>query len=168
MDDDGQADLYELTQEVCEARGLPAYEVSNHAASKQYQSRHNMTYWRGGDWIGIGPGAHGRLTIDGTRIATHASARPADYQLSAQTPLVPAPLSGLSPLDNARELIALGLRADAGFDLERITQITGNDVDSATLKSFIETGLVRLNGSTVSLTREGRLLADRIAAELSP
>ncbi len=168
MDDDDQADLYELTQEVCEARGLPAYEVSNHAASKQYQSRHNMIYWRGGDWIGIGPGAHGRLTLEGTRIATHAAARPADYQLSAQTPLKPASFSGLSPLDNARELIALGLRADAGFDLERIRQVTGSEVDLATLKSFIETGLIRQNGSTVSLTREGRLLADRIAAELSP
>lgn len=168
MDDDDQADLYELTHEVCEARGLPAYEVSNHAASKHYQSHHNMTYWRGGDWIGIGPGAHGRLTVDGTRIATHAPARPADYQLSAQTPLEPASFSGLSPMDNARELIALGLRAEAGFDLERITQVTGSEIDPDGLKSFVETGLIRQNGSTVSLTRAGRLLADRIAAELSP
>ncbi|MCH2457393.1 MAG: radical SAM family heme chaperone HemW [Henriciella sp.] len=124
MDDDDQADLYELTQEVCEARGLPAYEVSNHAASKQYQSRHNMTYWRGGDWIGIGPGAHGRLTIDGARIATHAPARPADYQLSAQTPLERASFSGLSPLDNARELIALGLRAWNGLHRSQVTTST--------------------------------------------
>lgn len=168
MDDDDQADLYELTQDICEAHGLPAYEVSNHAASKQYQSRHNLTYWRGGDWIGIGPGAHGRLTVDGARIATHAAARPADYQLSVQTPLDRSSLSKLSPLDNARELLALGLRSNVGFDLERITQVTGQSVDGATLKSFVETGLIRQNGQTIALTREGRLLADRIAAELSP
>ncbi|RIJ27652.1 radical SAM family heme chaperone HemW [Henriciella algicola] len=168
MDDDDQADLYELTQDISEAHGLPAYEVSNHAASKQYQSRHNLTYWRGGDWIGIGPGAHGRLTVDGARIATHAAARPADYQLSVQTPLDRSSLIELSPLDNARELLALGLRADVGFDLERIARITGSETDATTLQSLIETGLIRQNGPTVSLTREGRLLADRIAAELSP
>ena len=168
MDDDDQADLYELTQDICEAHGLPAYEVSNHAASNQYQSRHNLTYWRGGDWIGIGPGAHGRLTVDGARIATHAAARPADYQLSAHTPLDRSSLSKLSPLDNARELLALGLRSEVGFDLERITKVTDSEVDSTTLKTLADSGLIRQNGSTVSLTREGRLLADRIAAELSP
>jgi putative oxygen-independent coproporphyrinogen III oxidase len=168
MDDDDQADLYELTQDICEAHGLPAYEVSNHAASKQYQSRHNLTYWRGGDWIGIGPGAHGRLTVEGRRIATHSAARPADYQYSVQTPLDRFFLSELSPLDNARELLALGLRSDVGFDLERIARITGSETHAATLQSLIETGLIRQNGPTVSLTREGRLLADRIAAELSP
>lgn len=168
MDDDDQADLYELTQDICEAHGLPAYEVSNHAASKQYQSRHNLTYWRGGDWIGIGPGAHGRLTLDGARIATHAAARPADYQLSVQTPLDRSSLSELSPLDNARELLALGLRSEVGFDLERLARITDSETDAATLQSFIETGLIRQNGQTIALTREGRLLADRIAAELSP
>lgn len=168
MDDDDQADLYELTQDISEAHGLPAYEVSNHAASKQYQSRHNLTYWRGGDWIGIGPGAHGRLTVDGVRIATHSAARPAHYQLTTQTPLDQSSLSALSPLDNARELLALGLRSDVGFDLERTALIIGSDTDAATLQSLIETGLIRQNGPTVSLTREGRLLADRIAAELSP
>ena len=168
MDDDDQADLYELTQDICEAHGLPAYEVSNHASSKQFQSRHNLTYWRGGDWIGIGPGAHGRLTVGGARIATHAAARPADYELSVQTPLDRSSFSELSPLDNARELLALGLRSEVGFDLERIARITGNEIDAATLQSLIETGLIRQNGPTVSLTREGRLLADRVAAELSP
>lgn len=168
MDDDDQADLYELTQDICEAHGLPAYEVSNHAASKQYQSRHNLTYWRGGDWIGIGPGAHGRLTVDGARIATHAAARPAHYQLSMQMPLERSSLSELSPLDNARELLALGLRSEAGFDLERIDLVTGREIDAATLASFVDSGLIHQKGQTIALTQEGRLLADRIAAELSP
>ncbi|RIJ23394.1 radical SAM family heme chaperone HemW [Henriciella barbarensis] len=168
MGDDDQADLYELTQEICEAHGLPAYEVSNHAASKPYQSRHNLTYWRGGDWIGIGPGAHGRLTVDGQRIATHAAARPADYQLAAQNSLDAKSLTTLSTLDNTRELLALGLRSDEGFDLERVARIIGRHVDTSALKTFSENGLVRQNGQTISLTQDGRLLADRITAELSP
>ena len=106
--------------------------------------------------------------MGGARIATHAAAHPGDYQLSTKASLDRSSFSELSPLDNARELLALGLRSDVGFDLERIAHITGSNVDAAMLKSFVETGLIRQNGQTIALTREGRLLADRIAAELSP
>ena len=70
--EDSAADMYSVTQEVCDAAGLPAYEVSNHARPGA-ESRHNMIYWRYGDYIGIGPGAHGRITRDGVRYATEAS-----------------------------------------------------------------------------------------------
>ena len=168
MPDDDQADLYELTQEVCNAKGLPAYEVSNHALSDVYRSRHNLTYWRGGDWIGIGPGAHGRLTVDGERVATHAALRPGDYQAAMDSAPPRSTGDTLSALQNARELIALGLRSHEGFDLERITALTEQPVNRAALTEFETAGLIRRNGELVTLTPEGRLLADRIAAELSP
>ena len=75
IDDDLGAEMYDLTQELCMANGLPAYEVSNHA-SDMAQSRHNLIYWRGGDYAGIGPGAHGRLTLGGIRHATETELSP--------------------------------------------------------------------------------------------
>ncbi|GGB78865.1 radical SAM family heme chaperone HemW [Henriciella pelagia] len=165
MEDDDQADLYELTQEVAEAHGLPAYEVSNHARSSGTQSQHNLTYWRGGDWIGLGPGAHGRLTVDGQRVATHAALKPAEYIASVDTGLSPEPLSSL---DTARELLALGLRPAEGFDLSRIEALIDARTDPETLATLKTNGLIRQTGTNVALTAEGRLLADRIAAELSP
>lgn len=167
MDDDAQADLYELTQQVCEARGLPAYEVSNHARSTAYHSHHNLTYWRGGDWIGLGPGAHGRLTIDGERLATHAPRKPADYRTHVETA---ADLGGekLSALDTARELLALGLRHSEGLDLKRIEALTGEPLPAEPLQDLQENGLIQLSGSRLSLTKDGRLLADRITSKLAP
>ena len=168
MPDDDQADLYEVTQDICNAHGLPAYEVSNHARSKAYRSRHNLTYWRGGDWLGIGPGAHGRLTMDGDRVATRAALKPADY-ISEISPLSDK-VEGerLSPLDTARELLALGLRSNEGVNLANIADVTGTPLDRETLRTLENNGLVYRTGQMLALTPQGRLLADRIAAELSP
>ena len=74
IDEDLSADLFGVTQDATYSAGLPAYEISNHARPG-YEAKHNQIYWRGGDYIGIGPGAHGRLTMDGRRIATEATAR---------------------------------------------------------------------------------------------
>lgn len=167
MPDDDQADLYELTQEICEGHGLPAYEVSNHARALDNQSKHNLIYWRGGDWIGLGPGAHGRLTFDSGRIATLAPLRPDDYSAAvART----AGLTGdmLSPIDSARELLALGLRPSEGLNPQRIEALVGAPLDNDALGNLIETGFVHRLGERIALTANGRLLADRIAAELSP
>lgn len=167
MPDDDQADLYELTQEICNAHGLPAYEVSNHAASKAHRSQHNLTYWRGGDWIGLGPGAHGRLTVEGRRLATLGPLRPDAYRttISKTADLGSEPLS---PIDTARELLALGLRPSEGFDPARIETLTGTPLDKRILDDLVDTGLVHRPESRIALTPEGRLLADRIVAELSP
>ncbi|WP_084398125.1 radical SAM family heme chaperone HemW [Henriciella aquimarina] len=167
MPDDDQADLYELTQAVAETHGLPAYEVSNHARSRETQSKHNLTYWRGGDWIGLGPGAHGRLSLEGQRVATLAPLKPGDYIAAVSKT---AGLAGepLSPVDTARELLALGLRPGEGFDITRVETLTGAPPDLATLQAFIDEGFMHRTGERIALTPEGRLLADRIAAELSP
>ena len=167
MPDEDQADLYELTWQLTEAHGLPAYEISNHARSGATQSRHNLTYWRGGDWIGLGPGAHGRLTLDDQRLATLAPMRP-DAYVAAVSDTTGLGGEHLSPLDTARELLALGLRPVEGFDMARIEAVSGAPLDTARLELLLTEGLLKRDESRLALTPQGRLLADRIAADLAP
>ncbi|MEO1661453.1 MAG: radical SAM family heme chaperone HemW [Pseudomonadota bacterium] len=163
MPDDDQADLYELTQAVCEAHDLPAYEVSNHARGPAYQSRHNSIYWASGDWIGIGPGAHGRLTLQGQRLATEARRRPADYIQAPQ-----AIRTELSKTDTAREFLAMALRPVSGLDLNRFEKLFGRRVDAAVLADLRDNGLGRAEQDSLILSRSGRLIADYIAGLLAP
>ncbi|MBA3068885.1 MAG: radical SAM family heme chaperone HemW [Hyphomonas sp.] len=169
MGDDAQADLYELTQDVTQAAGMPAYEVSNHAASPAHQSRHNLIYWRGGDWIGVGPGAHGRISVGGGRYASEAERRPEAYMANVQ-----ALQNGwggaarLEPLEIARELLAMGLRAGEGIDLRRIEAVAGAPVARDKIDVFIDKGWAGISGAELRLTPAGRLLADAITAALSP
>jgi oxygen-independent coproporphyrinogen-3 oxidase len=162
MQDDDQADLYELTQTLCEAAGLPAYEVSNHAHSPEYESRHNHIYWANGDWIGVGPGAHGRLTIDETRYATEAARRPADY-IAAPSPTNTA----LPTLDAAREMLAMGLRPATGLDLTRLSELGYEQPDQTLLTDLKENGIITQAGQSIALTAQGRLLADAVAKQLA-
>ena len=163
MADDDQADLYELTQSLCDAHGLPAYEVSNHARSEAYQSRHNHIYWASGDWIGVGPGAHGRLTIEGERTATEAARRPTDY--IARTGNASTSLSRES---TAREFLAMALRPTSGLDLVRFNTLFQREADPETIANLVETGQAVLDGSRLKLTAQGRLIADYIASLLAP
>ena len=169
MDDDDQADLYELTQDVLSAAGLPAYEISNHAMSEKYQSRHNNIYWNGGDWIGVGPGAHGRLSVGGNRYASEAERQPAAYIANVQALASGwSEASKLYPLDNARELLAMGLRPSSGIDRTRIESISGRTLSQAKIDVFVEEGWMVQDGPRLALTARGRLLADALTAELSP
>lgn len=163
LDDDAQADLYEVTQDLCDAAGLPAYEISNHAAAPAYASVHNNIYWSGGDWIGVGPGAHGRLTINGVRYASEAARRPQAY-IEAPT----APRVALSQLESAREYLAMGLRPVHGLSLPRLQALSGTLLDAGRLAGLVEAGLVRTDGECLALTKAGRLLADYVAGQLTP
>ena len=167
LKDDDQADLYELTQAICDAAGRPAYEVSNHAASTAFQSRHNQVYWSSGDWIGVGPGAHGRLTYDHQRLATLAERRPGDYIKRIATGTGGAQ-TALSNLDIARELVAMALRSEQGLDVTRLPALTYPTPSDAQIEAVKQNGLLQQQGYHLSLTQSGRLLADHIAAELSP
>nr|WP_070961441.1 radical SAM family heme chaperone HemW [Hyphomonas sp. Mor2] len=163
LSDDDQADLYERTQAICDDAGLPAYEVSNHARSPAYEARHNHIYWASGDWIGIGPGAHGRLTTGGKRLATEAPRRPADYQSN------PAPAeTELSQTDTAREFLAMALRPTSGLDLQRFETLFGGPPAPTVLEDLVSNGLATVTEGTLSLTVAGRLMADHIAALLTP
>lgn len=169
MADDAQADLYELTQQMTTRAGMPAYEVSNHAASPEHQSRHNLVYWRGGDWIGAGPGAHGRVTVAGNRYATEAERRPEAYIAGVQMLKEGwADAGKLPPLDIARELLAMGLRVSEGVDLRRVELVSGQKVARDKIEVFAEQGWVVLQGTELSLTESGRLLADALTAQLAP
>lgn len=162
LENDDQADLYEVTQEVCEAAGLPAYEVSNHARGKAFESQHNHIYWANGDWIGVGPGAHGRLTFGGQRYAVEATRRPADYITG------PAHARNfLDKVDVARELLPMGLRPQAGLDLTRLYALGFPRLSEKTLVPLIEADLVNLQNDRISLTSAGRLMADGIAKHLA-
>lgn len=163
MPDDDQADLYELTQTLCAENGLDAYEVSNHAASARHESRHNHIYWASGDWIGVGPGAHGRLTVKGQRLATEAARRPPDY-LSAPGPTE----TPLTQLDTAREFLAMALRPVSGLDLKRFEALFGQVPDASLLAQLGDQSLARVQDDQLRLTAQGRLMADYIAGQLSP
>ncbi|WP_291843793.1 radical SAM family heme chaperone HemW [Maricaulis sp.] len=173
VDGDGAADLYELTGEMCEAAGFPAYEVSNHARSAADRSIHNRIYWEGGEWIGVGPGAHGRLgrsTQDG-RIATTASRRPADYiNRVARTGsgLAADGREMLAPLDDMIERAFLGLRVTEGLDLDHLAVTTGCQPDAAGIDRMVEGGFLVRDGTRIRLTTAGRLLADRVTREILP
>ena len=161
--DDLSVDQYFLTQELCEAAGLPAYEVSNHAQIGQ-ESRHNMIYWQAGDWIGIGPGAHGRLTLNGSRIGSETALNPTEWLAN--------------PGDSAREVIPrdeqaieyllMGLRLRDGIDLERLKSRFGLVLEPQKLKSLLELALIELDGPTLRTTREGRPVLNAILRELIP
>ncbi|MFT3728525.1 MAG: radical SAM family heme chaperone HemW [Terricaulis sp.] len=159
---------YEATQELCDAAGAPAYEISNHARSDAARARHNLIYWRGGDWIGVGPGAHGRVTHNGVRVATEAQRRPSDY-IDAVTENGVGWISEatLTPAQAADELLLMGLRIDEGVDRQRYAAMLGRDFNADALAWLREQGLVDFDDARVRLTSAGRIVANTVAAELS-
>jgi len=122
---DDAADLYEDTQEILSAAGLPAYEISNHARPGQ-ECRHNLVYWEGGDYVGIGPGAHGRIRSGEQTVATHQIHSPEAWlKAIAGTGHGTAKRRQLSDRDRAEELLILGLRLNSGIDLTAVHRRTG-------------------------------------------
>ena len=167
LDDDAQADLYEATQSLCAERGLPAYEVSNHARAPSYWSRHNMTYWSGGDWLGIGPGAEGKITLNGQRTTTLAERRPTQYiDRVQQTGVGWSEKIELTDEQAAEELLILGLRSLRGANKALVESKFAKPLDVTRLDEFREHGLLIEKKGQLSLTPSGWLLADRIALEL--
>ncbi|AZU02668.1 putative oxygen-independent coproporphyrinogen III oxidase [Glycocaulis alkaliphilus] len=166
--EDLAADMFTATQDLTRAAGLEAYEISNHARADAHRSRHNRLYWTGGDWIGIGPGAHGRIGshAGGGRIVHAAPMRPADYIAASQQPL--SELEHLSALEEAQERVLMGLRIAEGLDRTRLKSLTGHDVDEEAAASLLADGLIAMDASGVRLTTQGRLYADRVANLLAP
>ncbi len=168
LEDERAADLYEITQELADAAGYPAYEISNHARAPEHQSAHNRIYWSSGDWAAVGPGAHGRLTTGSERLAIVAAEKPGEYlRQVAANGLGWASVDALDPLAQARERVSMGLRVIEGFAASDITEL-GLSLDAARLTDFAAAGLLTDVKGRIALTRSGRLMADRIAAEISP
>lgn len=162
----GQA-LYDLTQVLCEAAGMPAYEISNHARPGS-ESRHNLIYWRGQDYAGIGPGAHSRITLGGARHALVATRAPEAWarQVVADGHGLCAD-EVLEPEEAADEMLLMGLRLAEGVDLERIEAWRGAPFDQKRLAALEADGLIRRQGSRIAASREGRVVLDRLILELA-
>ena len=165
-DPDHAADLYEQTQAMTAAAGIPAYEISNHARPGQ-ESRHNLTYWRYGDYVGVGPGAHGRR--DG--LATLRHRKPENWMTAVERN--GHGLQGEEPLDGrdrAREALLMGLRLAEGVDLDRIARLSGLPfdmlVDRDAVARIAGHGMIRQDGQRLRVDPAGMLLLDAILPEI--
>lgn len=167
-DGDLAGDLYALTQDVTEAAGLPAYEISNHAVPGA-ESRHNLTYWRYGDYVGIGPGAHGRFAGEAGRLATVAEKHPETW-----AELVRARGHGIAGTETLAapaqcdEMLLMGLRLAEGLDLARHEALAGKPIDGGKMRAMIDLGMVEPVGNArIRATRAGRMVLDSVIAELA-
>lgn len=165
LDSEAAAALYEVTDAMTSAAGLPAYEISNHARRGQ-ESRHNLTYWRYGDYVGIGPGAHGRRTA--MRTVRHrkpenfvSALKRNGHGISEEAPL--------TQKEAADEALVMGLRLSEGIDADAIAQRFGFDaiVDWRKVERLAASGHLVCDGGHIKLTAEGRLVLDHILAEIS-
>lgn len=164
--EDLAADLYALTQELCDDAGLRGYEIANHARPGS-ESRHNLVYWRSGDYVGIGPGAHGRVTVSGNRVATETHLGPEEWLASVtDTGTGEARRSCLSNTEQAIELCMMGLRLTEGIDLRRVRALDADLLDNARLQDLCDLGLVGLSDDRLWLTAAGRPLLDAILRKL--
>ena len=164
---DAAAELYEVTQDLTREAGLAAYEISNHAAEGE-ECRHNLTYWRYGDYLGVGPGAHGRMTIDGERWATSALRSPEAW--AAQVEAVGHGLETrdrLSPTDQRAEFLLMGLRLAEGVELSRYEAL-GGTLAAGGLRMLKQQQLVEQHQGRLRVTESGRLVLNAVIAELVP
>ena len=165
-DEDLAAGLYETTQELTDAAGLPAYEISNHARPGQ-ESRHNLIYWRYGDYAGAGPGAHGRLDLNGTRTATVAIKLPERWRDTVgKNGHGFAELTPVSHEEAAREHLLMNLRLSEGLDLAAYEKRWDRGLDAAKIAALVEQGFLTRNSETLKATPAGRLLLNRVIEEL--
>jgi putative oxygen-independent coproporphyrinogen III oxidase len=159
--------LYELTQEICTERGLPAYEISNHARPGA-ESRHNLIYWRYGEYAGVGPGAHGRLVINGQRRAQSTMKKPEQWLKQVMT-------AGHALIENEAlsleaqgdEFLLMGLRLIEGIDPARFARLSQLELSEQIL-DLIEIGMVhRKEDGRIGTTPDGALVLDAVVADLA-
>ena len=166
VDSDKSADFYDLVRERLMTEGFDHYEVSNFARAG-HRSQHNLAYWQGRDYVGVGPGAHGRLTVGGTRYATEAEMRPQDYQSKvAATGLGLAEKEALSRTAWAEEYLLMGLRIEEGVSLMRFRNISGHELSGTIIKELAEGGLLQCDEDKLKATSGGRLLLNSVTGKL--
>ena len=165
-EDEESADLYAVTQDLCDAAGMPGYEVSNHAAPGS-ESRHNLIYWRMGDYAGIGPGAHGRLTLGGNRWATEAQKAPLPWLVQVEKsgigemPRVVVPLS-----EQATEYLMMSLRLAEGCDMDRYAALSGFELNGNAVSGLEDIGMVSSARGRLIASPAGRMVLNAVLREL--
>lgn len=160
-DDDLSADMYAATQDITAAAGMPAYEISNHARPGA-ESRHNRIYWRYGDYAGIGPGAHGRLTLDGARWGAVTPRDPAAWLATPgqfKWEAVPG-------ADAASEMLMMGLRLAEGVSVDRFERLGGARLDPAVLDELSKDGFLAVQSGRISATLKGRPVLNALLRRL--
>jgi len=164
-DEDLSAALYEATQTVLQTAGFDAYEVSNHARGASARSAHNLHVWRGGDYLGVGPGAHGRLTLDGARTATvaHRGIGPYIAGVAAGAPW--SEREAQSPRDAAEEKVLLGLRTVEGAALADLATL-GRAVETQPMAGLIADGFLDVDAGRIRATPAGRPVLDGVLRAL--
>jgi putative oxygen-independent coproporphyrinogen III oxidase len=159
--------LWDITQELCDAAGLPAYEISNHALPGA-ESRHNLVYWRHGEYVGVGPGAHGRIVESGARFATATERHPEGWLKLVEERghglVIDDQLTGPEQAD---EFLLMGLRLREGVDRERYAELSGRDLDPARVAALESEGLVECVGGRVRVTAAGFPILDAVVADLA-
>jgi oxygen-independent coproporphyrinogen-3 oxidase len=160
--------LYDVTQEVCSRHGLPAYEISNHARPGA-ECQHNLVYWRGEEYAGIGPGAHGRLDLDGVRHATATEPRPESWLMRVEA-------SGhgvvtddvLNGEERADEFLLMGLRLAEGIDPTRYAALAGRGLDPNRIALLREEGAIDVDAEgRLRVTQSGFPVLDAVVADLA-
>ena len=157
-----------MTQEVCAGAGLPAYEISNHARPGA-ESRHNLLYWRYGEYAGIGPGAHGRLVTPEGRLGTVTERAPEAWLARVETHGHGiAETERLSGADQGDEFLMMGLRLTEGIDPARYAALKGRPLDPARLGALVADGLVaRLSDGRIAATPRGAPVLNALVADLA-
>ncbi|MXQ08253.1 coproporphyrinogen III oxidase [Alphaproteobacteria bacterium GH1-50] len=162
-DEDIAADMYELTQSITASAGLPAYEVSNHARPGA-ESLHNLTYWRAGDWVGIGPGAHGRFTRHGTRLATETFLAPGAWITAVESGNGENNRQSVSPDDIQAERLMMGLRLTEGVPVEDIAPDFLSRVHE--INELMESPALDVSNGRLRVTSSGRPVLNAVLREL--
>lgn len=169
-DEDAAAALYALTADICAEKGMKAYEVSNYAVPGA-ECAHNLVYWRYGDYVGVGPGAHGRLSLSGNRIATTARRMPGDWiEAVEETGDGTQSAEKVSPAEQGDEMVLMGLRLEEGVSLARYEALTGRALPEERLARLEVQHLIvraqRGNDTRLVATPEGRMVLDTLLGEL--
>jgi len=164
-DEDSASDMYDLTQEITAAHGFDAYEISNHARTGA-QSRHNLIYWRYGDYAGIGPGAHGRLTLDGRKHANEALRMPEKWLGAVGHGSGDSETQILTSEDQAVEFLVMGMRLNEGIDMTRFHALAGQELNQERLDFLRSIGMVEWDDQRLWTTPSGRLVLNTVVENL--
>jgi putative oxygen-independent coproporphyrinogen III oxidase len=160
--------LYDVTQEICSQQGLPSYEISNHARVGA-ECKHNLVYWRGQEYAGVGPGAHGRLDIDGVRHAIATEKRPETWLMRVEAAGHGVTTDDLlNSEERADEFLLMGLRLAEGIDPQRYRELAGRPLDPTRIAVLREEGAIVVDaGGRLRVTQAGFPVLDAVVADLA-